>query len=263
MHNIANRLLPPLCFHTLTSCFSCKTFISSMICVAPCVFPLLGVIRARLRRPAPNSVCCVLRFSRFSFVPCFQQFADSFSLLHSFSDTRAFIFSELQTLLQKHPGYGYPRRSGRHAGMGSAWTRTQWWPRCQRPRAHTESRAERRRNVAKRIATTGAAPLFTKRAGGIGTQPMASRFALRIDALHGEAGQKLHIASPQRPLDPRGSGRQRNRPSQTDKCWRGFWRRSLLLSRGNTTIYWGALPGRWHFRCLHAPETQKTMTRDR
>jgi hypothetical protein len=28
---------------------------------------------------------------------------------------------------------------------------------------------------------------------------VASRFALRIDALHREAGQKLHIVSPQRP----------------------------------------------------------------
>jgi hypothetical protein len=31
--------------------------------------------------------------------------------------------------------------------------------------------------------------------GGIGAEPVAAGFALRIDALHGEAGQKLHFFS--------------------------------------------------------------------
>lgn len=32
-------------------------------------------------------------------------------------------------------------------------------------------------------------------AGGIGAQPVAAQFAMRIDALHGEAGQILHLRS--------------------------------------------------------------------
>jgi hypothetical protein len=31
--------------------------------------------------------------------------------------------------------------------------------------------------------------------GGIGAEPVTAGFALRIDALHGEAGQKLHLFS--------------------------------------------------------------------
>jgi hypothetical protein len=31
--------------------------------------------------------------------------------------------------------------------------------------------------------------------GGIGAEPVAAGFALRIDALHGEAGQELHSLS--------------------------------------------------------------------
>jgi hypothetical protein len=31
--------------------------------------------------------------------------------------------------------------------------------------------------------------------GGVGAEPVAAGFALRIDALHGEAGQELHISS--------------------------------------------------------------------
>jgi hypothetical protein len=31
--------------------------------------------------------------------------------------------------------------------------------------------------------------------GGVGAEPVAAGFALRIDALHGEAGQELHIYS--------------------------------------------------------------------
>jgi hypothetical protein len=37
--------------------------------------------------------------------------------------------------------------------------------------------------------------------GSIGAEPMTAGFALRIDALHGEAGQKLHLFS----LSGRGS----------------------------------------------------------
>jgi hypothetical protein len=32
-----------------------------------------------------------------------------------------------------------------------------------------------------------------ERSGGIGAEPMTTSFALRIDALHGEAGQILHL----------------------------------------------------------------------
>jgi hypothetical protein len=34
-----------------------------------------------------------------------------------------------------------------------------------------------------------------ERSGGIGAEPMTTGFALRIDALHGEAGQILHVYS--------------------------------------------------------------------
>jgi len=34
-----------------------------------------------------------------------------------------------------------------------------------------------------------------ERSGGIGAEPMTTGFALRIDALHGEAGQVLHVYS--------------------------------------------------------------------
>ena len=90
-------------------------------------------------------------------------------------------------------GSGTPRSALVHSLTG---------PRAQRRAggegagAHAEARAERRGNVAKEIAAAGAVAVAAKESGGIGAEPVAAGFALRIDALHGKAGQKLHFLSP-------------------------------------------------------------------
>src|SRR5260370_18062958 len=75
----------------------------------------------------------------------------------------------------------------------------QWRARRQRTRAHAEARAQRRRHVAQEIAAARAAAFVAERSGRVGAQPVASRFALWINALHGEAGQILHIVFPHWP----------------------------------------------------------------
>ncbi len=75
-------------------------------------------------------------------------------------------------------------------GAGAqGWTCGQW------ARAHAETGAKRRRNIAEKIAAAGADTFVAEGACGVGAEPVAARFALRIDALHGEAGQKLHSVS--------------------------------------------------------------------
>src|SRR5438445_10493026 len=81
--------------------------------------------------------------------------------------------------------------------IASAGAGAQWWTRRQRAWAHPEARAERRRHIAERLTTTRAAPFVTKCTRGIRAQPVASCFALRVNALHGEAGQELHVVFPQ------------------------------------------------------------------
>jgi|SRR5580704_851684 hypothetical protein len=76
-----------------------------------------------------------------------------------------------------------------------ARTRAEGRARCERTRAHAEARAERRRNVAEEVAAAGATTVVGDGASGIGAEPVATRFAQRIDALHGEAGQILHAHS--------------------------------------------------------------------
>jgi len=92
--------LSPLCFHDLTNRFCRKPFALITICVA-----LRGVPSVPL---CSNSVPSVLRFFPLlsPLVRCFQQLAGSFSLFALFSHTRAFVFSGLQPLLQKHRGMG-------------------------------------------------------------------------------------------------------------------------------------------------------------
>ena len=60
---------------------------------------------------------------------------------------------------------------------------------------HAEARAERRRNVSEKIAATGTAAVIGSGSGDIGPEPVTAGFALRIDALHREAGQVLHFLS--------------------------------------------------------------------
>ena len=65
----------------------------------------------------------------------------------------------------------------------------------ERPGAHAEARAERRRNVAEKIAATGTAAVIGSGSGDIGPEPVTAGFALRIDALHRKAGQVFHFLS--------------------------------------------------------------------
>jgi hypothetical protein len=117
--------------------------------------------------------------------------------------------------------------------------------RGQRTRAHAEARAKRRRHVAQGIPAARAAAFVAERPGRVGAQPVASCFALRINALHGEARQILHIVFPQRPqrLLQRRPVANPSSP-RMDGCWRGLWRKPAVVSRKKTTIYWGTLaPG--------------------
>ena len=70
-----------------------------------------------------------------------------------------------------------------------AWTEG---TRCKWARTHAKAWAEWRRNVAKKISAAGAAAVVGYRASDVRPHPMAARFAQRIDALHGQAGQVLH-----------------------------------------------------------------------
>jgi len=66
----------------------------------------------------------------------------------------------------------------------------------QGSRAHAEARANRWGNCLQRTAATGAEFQTGVGAGKVSAQPVASRGAFLIDALHGPAGQILHVASP-------------------------------------------------------------------
>ena len=66
--------------------------------------------------------------------------------------------------------------------------------RDERAGAQAEVRAERWRHVLQRRAAI-AATVAAEGAGEIGAEPVAARFTLGIDALHGPAGKILHISS--------------------------------------------------------------------
>jgi hypothetical protein len=57
------------------------------------------------------------------------------------------------------------------------------------PRAHAEARSERRRHVPQGIA----ARRTELAADHVGAEPVAARFTIRINALHGGAGHVLHV----------------------------------------------------------------------
>jgi len=61
--------------------------------------------------------------------------------------------------------------------------------------AHAEARGERRGNVAEEVAAAGTMTVAAEGSGEIGAEPVTAGFAKRIDALHGEAGQVLHLFS--------------------------------------------------------------------
>ena len=77
----------------------------------------------------------------------------------------------------------------------SPGARTQGRACRERPGAHAEARAERRRNVAEKIAATGTAAVIGSGSGDIGAEPVTAGLASRIDALHRKAGQIFHFLS--------------------------------------------------------------------
>src|SRR5216684_2893670 len=76
---------------------------------------------------------------------------------------------------------------------------------------HAEARAERRGNVAKVVAAAGAVAVVGSGSSDIGAHPLATGFAKRIDALHGETGQVLHGVSLR--------GRKAQVHSRTGESW--------------------------------------------
>ena len=79
-----------------------------------------------------------------------------------------------------------------HRSPGARWQRRAGG---ERPGAHAEARAERRRNVAEKNAATGTAAVIGGVSGDIGAEPVTAGCALRIDALHRKAGQIFHFLS--------------------------------------------------------------------
>ena len=59
----------------------------------------------------------------------------------------------------------------------------------ERAWAHAESRGERRRHVSQGIAARGT----QLAADHVGAEPVAARFAIWINALHGGAGHVPHV----------------------------------------------------------------------
>lgn len=57
-------------------------------------------------------------------------------------------------------------------------------------------RSERWRNISEEFATAGTTTVVINRSGRVRSEPVTTGFALRIDALHREAGQILHAAPP-------------------------------------------------------------------
>ena len=81
----------------------------------------------------------------------------------------------------------------------SARAGAEGWARGEGAGAHAEARGERRGNVAEEVAAAGAMAVAAEGSGEIGAEPVTAGFAERIDALHGETGQELHLFSPQWP----------------------------------------------------------------
>jgi hypothetical protein len=74
-------------------------------------------------------------------------------------------------------------------------TGTQGWTGGEGAGAHAEARGERRGHIAEEVAAARAMAVAAEGRGEIGAEPVTAGVALRIDALHGEAGQILHLFS--------------------------------------------------------------------
>lgn len=120
-----------------------------------------------------------------------------------------------------------------------ARTRAQGRTRAERTRAHSESRAERRGNGAQEIPAARAPAIVDDGTGGIGPQPVSTRIAQRVDALHGESGQILHAPSLLWPANFASAtskspcGSSRGRPELN--CWGEFCRCKPVVSSEKTT----------------------------
>ena len=79
-----------------------------------------------------------------------------------------------------------------HRSPGARWQRRAGG---ERPGAHAEARAERRRNVAEKVAAARAVAFGAKGGGAVSAEPVTAGCALRIDALHRKAGQIFHFLS--------------------------------------------------------------------
>ena len=132
--------------------------------------------------------------------------------------------------------------------MRSAETGAEGRARGEGAGAHTEARAERRRDVAEKIAAAGAAAVVDDGTGGVGAKPVATGFAQRIDTLHGETGQILHAdsLSGQPAFAAHGLGRAEKLP------WAGrteLMARILALvecgvkGKGYNGLWWGCAGG--------------------
>jgi hypothetical protein len=80
-------------------------------------------------------------------------------------------------------------REGKKCRSVSAGTGSERRARREGARAHAEVRRKRRGHVAQGIAAGGAEVA----ADHVGADPVAARFAVRVDALHGGAGHVLHL----------------------------------------------------------------------
>jgi hypothetical protein len=152
-----------------------------------------------------------------------------------------------------------------------ARARTEGRARGEGAGAHAEAGAERRRDVAEEIAAAGAVAVVGSGNCDIGAHPLAARFAERIDALHGETGQVLHLdslrgrkaqvkifATTEHPrekfAEPPGGASRCKSPAKKNlnTSWPGdtreqckrraeFCREKAVVSREKDTRYWGSV----------------------
>lgn len=119
--------------------------------------------------------------------------------------------------------------------------------RAQRPWPHPKPRANRRRHRLQHASARGAMLEPRVGPGEVRAQPVSTRGTLRIDALHGPAGQILHGA----PLRSRLLGRTDLRFGRKPKPPRrqslrertAFSRRLPVVSSRIPTTSWGRVAG--------------------
>ena len=87
-----------------------------------------------------------------------------------------------------------------------AWPGTEGRARGERAGTHAEARTDGRRNGAEKVTAAGTTPVAADGIHGLGAEPMTPGFAKWINALHGEAGQVLHVP----PSGPHSPGRPPN-----------------------------------------------------